>query len=57
MGATIYDREQMNVAVSTEDGDNFSQNMVTIRVEGRLALTVERPQAFVYGSFNDLTSS
>lgn len=57
MGATIYDREQMNVAISTEDGDNFSQNMVTIRVEGRLQLAVERAQAFVYGSFNDLTSS
>lgn len=56
MGATIYDRETMNVALSTEDGDNFSQNMVTIRVEGRIALTVERSQAFVYGSFNDLTS-
>lgn len=51
LAATLWDREDASVAVSTEDRDNFVKNMVTILCEERLALTVERPRAFVYGNF------
>lgn len=49
--AQLFDREQSGVLVSTEDGDNFRRNMVTILAEERLAVTVYRPEAFVDGAF------
>lgn len=48
LGAMIWDRMGMTVMASTEDGDNFSENMVTILFEKRLALEVTRAEAFVY---------
>lgn len=51
MAATLFDREESSVQVSTEDRDNFVKNMVTILAEERIALAVSRPAAFVHGSF------
>jgi HK97 family phage major capsid protein len=47
IGAQIFDREQINVEISTEDRDNFARNMVSLRCEERLGLAVFRPEAFV----------
>lgn len=47
----IRDRMELQVDVSTEDTDNFQKNLVTIRAELRLALIVQRPQAFISGTF------
>lgn len=51
MAATLFDREEASIVVSTEDQDNFVKNLVTILCEERLALAVTRPQAIIYGAF------
>ncbi|ECI9454257.1 phage major capsid protein [Salmonella enterica] len=50
-GAQIFDREDANVVISTENADDFEKNMISIRCEERLALAVKRLEAFIYGSF------
>lgn len=50
-GAKLYDREQVNVQVSTENRDLFERNAYTLRAEERLGLVVDRPESFVHLSF------
>ncbi|KAK1548919.1 hypothetical protein Q3G72_035334 [Acer saccharum] len=49
--AQIFDREDANVVVSTENEDDFVSNRVTILVEERLALADYRPEARIKGNF------
>ena len=50
-GAQIFDREEANVVISTENVDDFEKNMISVRCEERLALALKRPEAFVKGEF------
>jgi HK97 family phage major capsid protein len=52
-GAQIFDREDANVVISTENADDFEKNLISIRCEERLALAVKRPEAFVTGPFGE----
>ena len=55
-GATIFDRLDVEVLLSTENEDDFVRNLATVRVESRLALAVFRPEAFVAGELYPATS-
>jgi HK97 family phage major capsid protein len=47
----IMDRLETQIDVSTEHSTFFTQNLVAIRAEKRLALVTRRPGSFVTGSF------
>lgn len=49
MGAQVFDRMQASVAIATENEDDFINNLITLLIEERLALVVNRPAAFVKG--------
>lgn len=55
--ATIYDRMQASVFMSTENEDDFINNMVSIMFEERIALAVKRPLAFVHGNLDGTSSA
>lgn len=48
--ATLWVREGITVEMSDSDENNFQLNLITIRAERRLALTVEKPAAARYGA-------
>jgi HK97 family phage major capsid protein len=57
MAAQIYDRQEVEVMVSTENDKDFENNMVSIRCEERLAFAVYRPEAFVTGELVEPASA
>jgi HK97 family phage major capsid protein len=52
--ATLYDRQAPTVQLSTEDGDNFVRNMVTLRCESRLGLAIKNSAALSYGDLGNI---
>ena len=50
--ATLHDRQAVTIDMSDSDENNFQLNLITLRAERRLALTVEKPAA---SRFGDLT--
>jgi HK97 family phage major capsid protein len=44
-------RMELEIAISAEDGDNFKENMYTVRFEARGLLACYQPGAFITGSF------
>ena len=48
-GAQIFDRMDIEVLISTENADDFEKNLVSIRIEERLAFATFRPDAFIFG--------
>ena len=48
----IADRQAATVEISREHASFFTQNLVVILTEERLALCVYRPEAFVYGALS-----
>ena len=50
-GATIYDREQMDIRVSESHSDYFVRNGVAILAEERYGFGIELPKAYCKGAF------
>jgi HK97 family phage major capsid protein len=53
MMTTLFDREGVNVRFYEQDQDNAVKNLVTVVIEGRLALPTYLPGAGRYGDFAD----
>jgi HK97 family phage major capsid protein len=52
-GAKLHEREGVRVEFFEQDSTNVRYNLVTVRVEERVALAVKHPTAFVTGAFLD----
>ncbi|MBD8650808.1 phage major capsid protein [Rhizobium sp. CFBP 13726] len=50
IAAQVFDRWQARVEISSENADDWEKNLLTVRVEERIALAVYRPEAFVVGT-------
>jgi HK97 family phage major capsid protein len=47
--ATVWNREGITIEMFEQDSDNVEKNLITIRAERRVGLSVERPDAIVGG--------
>jgi len=51
MAATLYDRQENTILLSTEHGTNFVDGMITAKGTKRLALAIKRSASLVTGDF------
>ncbi|GGA47289.1 phage major capsid protein [Pelagibacterium lentulum] len=56
MAAEIFDRQEVEFMLSTENEDDFVRNRWTGRIEERLALAVYHPRSFIIGDFEPAAS-
>ena len=54
MGAQIMQRDGISVQFFDQDGNNAVENMITVRVEARIAFPIYYNSAFVYGDFGNV---
>lgn len=54
MGAQIMQNQGISVQFSEMDGDNFTKNLITVRVEARIAFPIYYAGAFIYGDFGNV---
>ena len=54
MGAQIMQNQGISVQFSEFDSDNFQKNLITVRVEARIAFPIYYNSAFVYGDFGNI---
>lgn len=51
----LYQRQGVQVLISTENDTDFEDNKATMRVESRIGVGVRRPYGLVHGSLGDTT--
>ena len=51
--ATVFERQGITVEFFDQDRDNVQKNLVTVRIEERLAVATQRPEGIVTGDFDD----
>lgn len=56
MAATMFQRMGLTVEFFYQDRDNVQKNLVTIRIEERIALAVTKTDAIIYGNFAEAFS-
>ena len=44
--------EGLSLEFAEQDGDNFTKNLISARIEAQVALAVEQPDAIVFGDFS-----
>jgi HK97 family phage major capsid protein len=55
--ATLYDRRSVSVRFFEQNEDDAINNLITVVIEGRLALPVYLPNAGVYGDLSEIITS
>lgn len=56
MAAALWDRQRATISVAEQHEDYFVKGMVAIMAEQEMTQTIYRPEAFVYGKFDDAPS-
>ena len=54
LGAQLWSREEKNVRISEHHADFFVKNMLAVLCEQRIALTIQRPESLVKGTFEPI---